>query len=92
MHTGHFIASRCAAIVLEETNVAPQCSRCNLYGSGEQRKFQIWMDYTFGPDEIDRLQSLKNGPVRQFTRDELVDLKLGYMERNRAAQKVMRDA
>ena len=88
MHTGHFIASRCNSIVLEENNVAPQCARCNLYGGGEQEKFTIWMRAVRGQDEIDRLRELKT-TVRKFNKEELVVLRIGYMNRLKRAKEVI---
>ena len=83
MHTGHFLASRRHSILLEEANVAPQCSRCNRYEGGAPQLFRQWMQQV-RPDEIERLEALKN-QTRQFTREELVDLRIGYKQRLKAA-------
>ena len=88
-HTGHFLASRAASIVLEETNVAPQCAYCNKTGNGEQARYEVWMRHVHGQDEIDRLRRLKN-TARQFTLDELVELRIGYMDRITAAKARMK--
>ena len=88
IHTGHFIASRRNSIVLEEMNVAPQCSRCNYFESGAASRFHLWME-AVRPDEIDRLTRLKTESV-SFTCPELVDLRIGYLQRIKAAVDTMK--
>lgn len=80
MHTGHFLASRRASIVLEEANVAPQCSRCNRYESGKPLEFRIWMR-AMRPDDIERLEHLKRNVIRKWSLEELVDLRIEYLDR-----------
>ncbi len=88
--TGHFLASRCASIVLEEANVAPQCAVCNMHGGGRPELFRKWMEVIRGMEAIERLEKLKCGPPRSFTRDELVDLRIGYAARLKAAVEKMK--
>ncbi len=85
MHTGHFLGSRCFSIVLEEENVAPQCSSCNRYHSGMPQEFKQWMEHARGEKVIDRLHKLK-ATTRHFTRDELVDLKIEFKRRLQEAE------
>lgn len=87
MHTGHFVASRRTSILLEEANVAPQCSSCNYYRSGAPTEFRLWMEMV-RPKDIDRLQQLKRESV-SFDRDELVDLWFEFSDRLKAAEKRM---
>lgn len=84
IHAGHFIGSRCNSILFEESNVAPQCSRCNVYMSGNPQPFRMWMEAVRGLPEIERLERLK-ATSRQFSRDELVDKRIGYQARLKAA-------
>ena len=84
MHCGHFLASRRNSIVLEEDNVAPQCSHCNYYASGVAAAFRHWMEQVRGIEVIERLERLKSD-IRKFSREELVDLRLGYLDRLKAA-------
>lgn len=87
MHAGHFIGSRCNSILYEEANVAPQCSRCNYYASGNPQPFRLWMEMV-RPDEIERLQRLR-GQSRSFSREELVDMRIGFQKRlNEAIQRM----
>lgn len=88
MHTGHFLASRRHSILFEEMNVAPQCSRCNRYESGAPERFRMWME-AVRPEHIERLERLKN-TVRQFTREELVEMLVSYRARLKAAERIMR--
>lgn len=89
IHTGHFLASRRASILLEEANVAPQCSGCNFFRSGAPSEFRIWMERVRGLSEIERLQRLKTQSV-SFSRDELVDMWFDFSERLKIAQERMK--
>lgn len=84
--TGHFVSSRKASIVLEETNVAPQCVSCNKFNYGMPEAYEKWMLATHGQDVIDRLRFLKT-TTRQFNHDELVGLRISYMDRLKEACK-----
>jgi len=75
IQTGHFLPSRCFSILYEEDNVAPQCIRCNNYEHGALDRFRLT-----------RLKATK----RQFTHEELVDMRIGYKARLEAAVKRMR--
>lgn len=88
LHTGHFLASRRNSILFEEENCAPQCSHCNYHRSGEQQLFRKWMLAVRGEATVERLERLKN-VVRKFTREELVDMRIGYAARLQAAEKRM---
>jgi hypothetical protein len=89
MHTGHFLASRRNSILFEEANVAPQCSRCNRYENGAPQRFRQWMLAVRGADIVERLERLK-ATTRQFTREELVDMRIEYAARLKAAEERMR--
>ena len=84
MHTGHFLGSRCFSILFDEENVAPQCSNCNRYRSGRPQEFRAWMIAVRGEDTIERLERLKP-TTRQFTRAELVDMRIEFNQRTREA-------
>ena len=83
IETGHFLASRCNSILFEEANVSPQCKICNRHRAGEQQLYRKWM-MTVRPEDIERLEKLKP-QSKQFTRDELVDMRIGYAARLNAA-------
>lgn len=85
MHTGHFLASRRNSILFEEDNVAPQCSGCNFYHSGSPQHFRQWMEYVRGHETIARLEQLKTQSV-SFDRETLVDMRISYQGRLKAAE------
>lgn len=90
MHTGHFLGSRCFSILFEEANVAAQCSRCNRYLGGAPQEFRRWMLEVRGEQAIERLEQLK-ATTRQFTREELVDMRIDYEARLKAAIERMKE-
>ena len=90
MHTGHFIGSRKFSILFEEDNVAPQCSSCNAYEGGAPHAFRLWMLEVRGRETIERLERLKN-TTRQFTREELVDMRIEYLARLKQAKQAMEE-
>lgn len=89
MHTGHFLASRCNSILFEEDNVECQCSHCNVYRGGEPQLFRMWMLAVRGEETVERLERLKH-ETRHFTREELVDMKIAFRARLKAAEERMR--
>jgi hypothetical protein len=80
MHTGHFLASRRNSILFDEMNVAPQCSSCNFYHSGNPQAFRKWMLEVRGLETVERLERLKTESV-SFDRETLVDMRIGYQAR-----------
>lgn len=88
MHTGHFLASRRNSILFQEDNVAPQCSSCNYYRSGAPQAFRLWMLKVRGKDVVERLEKLKTESV-SFTKEQLVDMRIDYAARLKAAEERM---
>jgi hypothetical protein len=88
IETGHFIASRRNSILFEETNVAPQCKLCNRHRGGEQQLYRKWMLAVRGPEAVERLERLKTEVV-SYTREQLVDMRIGYAARLKAAEERM---
>jgi hypothetical protein len=84
MQTGHFLPGRMFSILFEEDNVAPQCVSCNKYRGGAIEDYRLWMAEVRGVEVIERLTRLK-ATLRQFTREELVDMGLEYAARLKAA-------
>jgi len=89
MHTGHFLASRRNSILFEPDNAAPQCSRCNRYESGAPERFRLWMLREKGPHVIEWLEQLKR-QTRHYSREELVDMRIEFGARLKAAEKRIR--
>ena len=82
--TGHYIPSRVNSIVLDEDNVAPQCHYCNKVRHGNMEPYSRWMRHVRGQKTIDRLEVRARQSVT-FTKEELVKLRIIYMERIDAA-------
>lgn len=91
IETGHFLASRRNSILFEEDNVAPQCKVCNKHRGGEQQLYRKWMIAVRGLEVVERLERLKNEVV-SFTREQLVDMRIGYQRRLGAAEERMKGA
>lgn len=89
MHTGHFLASRRNSILLVELNTAPQCSNCNFYRDGAPSEFRIWMEAVRGVAIIEHIEALKRTSVT-FSRDELVDMRIEFSKRLKAAEQEMK--
>ncbi len=89
IETGHFLASRRNSILFEETNTAPQCKICNRHGGGEQQLYRRWMTMVRGVAEIERLEKLKT-VSRSFSHGELVDMRIGFAARLKAAEATMK--
>ncbi len=89
IESGHFLASRRFSILFEESNVHPQCKYCNRHLNGNHGLYEAWMRHVYGQEEIDRLQALKAG-TKTFTREELVDMRIGYAARLKAAEEKMK--
>lgn len=88
IETGHFLASRRASILFEPSNSHPQCKYCNRHLNGNHALYEQWMRHAYGQEEIDRLRKLKT-ETREFTREELVDMRLEYASRLKAAEERM---
>ncbi len=90
MQTGHFLGSRRNSILFKEMNVAPQCSMCNRYHDGAPQEYRQWMLEVRGKKVVKRLETLKH-VVREFKREELVDMRIEYAARLKAAIERMED-
>lgn len=88
MNCGHFLAGRSSSILLDESNVAPQCVHCNKHRGGAASEYRSWMIAIRGPEEVERLERLKHQPHR-FTHDELLDLWFVFTERLKKAERLM---
>lgn len=70
---GHFVAGRKNAILFEETNVHGQCYNCNITLKGNGALYWLYMEKTYGREEIDRLMAL-NKTTRQIKAWEFLEL------------------
>lgn len=88
LDSGHFLAGR-GSILFEETCVAPQCCGCNKYGDGKPQEYRRWMEFVYGIEEIERLEFMKRQPLSR-TRDQLVDMRIKFDKRLKAAELKMK--
>lgn len=89
LDTGHFVASRRNSILLLEENCAPQCKHCNRDHHGRPLEYRIWMEAVRGIEVVERLQRLKTESLT-FSRDDLVDMRIAFSARLKAAQERMK--
>lgn len=85
---GHFLSGR-GSILFEEDCVAPQCAGCNQHHGGRPLEFRKWMEAVRGLEVIERLELQKHQPMSR-TRDQLVDMRLSFNKRLKAAQAKMK--
>jgi hypothetical protein len=65
MQSGHWIPkAQGTAIYFEETNIHPQCYRCNINLGGNGPEYYSFMLRTYGQEEIDRLKALAKTTVK----------------------------
>jgi hypothetical protein len=85
MHAGHFVPSRCNAVLFDERGIHPQCVRCNTYLGGNQSAYARWMNENYGPEIVEELLAARL-QTKKFTRDELVEMRNLFRERIKAQQ------
>lgn len=78
---GHWISRRKAATALDKRNCHPQCVACNRFDSTGKSKhgYDAFMRECYGQEVMDELVRLSN-TSRQFTRDELAEMYVGFLE------------
>ena len=83
IQAGHFVDGRHGAILFDERGIFPQCVKCNLFLKGNKIPYTIFMLGTYGKPLVDELLSLGKGagPVRKWTRIELMELIETYKKR-----------
>ena len=80
LQAGHFIPGRMNSILFDERGVHPQCYNCNINLKGNPRKYDAFMERTYGSEVIAELDRLSGQP-RPFTHTELETMKAGYKKR-----------
>lgn len=89
LDSGHYVCGRGASYVLQETNCHPQCVLCNKHNYGQPERYRAYMLARYGIEEIERLEDLKRKVICQYTREEMVDLRIGFRARIKKARRVM---
>lgn len=76
---GHFISRSHKATILDEDNVHPQCPRCNI-NSGNIPGYFLHIVNRYGADAPSDLAA-RGREVKQWTREELADLRYSFRVR-----------
>lgn len=70
LQCGHFMSRRFQATRFSEMNTAPQCVACNMFRSGEQYKFSLFLEDYYGKGTAEQLRK-ESQEIHKFTREEL---------------------
>ena len=87
-HAGHYVPRRHSSTIFHPRNCHVQCAYCNDKLSGNMHVYRVFMRDRYGDEAVEELESLKQ-QVKQFTKDELVDLRRGYMARSKQILEMM---
>jgi hypothetical protein len=79
MQAGHFIDGRSASILFDEDLVHGQCSRCNLYKSGNKDAYTPIMIDRYGLERVQEMWRQKN-IIHRWTKEELNNIIQKYNE------------
>lgn len=71
LHAGHFQSRSKHSIRwdYELGNVMPQCPKCNIWESGQQYKFGVYLDQQFGDGRAALLEQMGNQIVKYTKQD-----------------------
>lgn len=74
-HAGHFVAGRGGNVLFEGKVTHPQCQKCNMFNSGEQGRYTLFMKRKYGytDEQIEELLNMRGVP-RKWTDTELEEL------------------
>jgi len=76
MQCGHFQSRKHLATRFDEVNCQVQCSGCNVFRYGEQYKFSVNLDNSFGENTAQNLEILSRQIIK-FSRVDY-DIKISY--------------
>ena len=89
-HGGHWIGRSKKAVIFDPRNCHPQCALCNKFGLGAVKaNYDEFMRRTYGQEVMDELKRLGN-TTKQWTKDELAELYVGYREEINEIEKTRR--
>jgi len=80
MQAGHFQSRAKYSVRWSETNVKPQCVRCNISNGGQQYTFGVRLDEVYGPGTAQGLVQ-KGNELRKYTTQEILDIADTYRKR-----------
>ena len=85
MQAGHFIDGRYNSVIFYERGVHVQCYACNIIYNGRKDEYFLYMEKSYGREEIDKQMRMKWENV-SFTRDQLEDMRKEFKRRADAAE------
>jgi hypothetical protein len=88
MQTGHFCSRKDRSVLFNEANVAVQCAGCNQ-PPGSPNEFRQWMLAVRGNDVVEALEYVARQSLTMI-RDELVDMRVQFITRTKAAIQSMK--
>lgn len=80
LQAGHFVDSRCNAILFEEDGVHAQCKQCNLFKSGAKDAYTPKMVSLYGQERVDELYALKH-TTKEYSVEDYESLASLYKEK-----------
>ena len=75
IQAGHFMSRKHYSTRWDERNVKPQCVGCNMFKSGEQYKFSLYLGEQLSEELLQ-----ESHKIRKFTSDELEEMVTHYTE------------
>lgn len=80
MQAGHFVGSRCNAVLFNEEVVRVQCPACNIFLHGNYHEYTLKMIDEVGRDQVEEYLALKHKVVK-ITLSELKEIYEEYKYR-----------
>jgi len=80
---GHYLkAELYTGLIFDETNVHKQCRKCNSFLGGNEVNYRKGLINRFGEDFVNNLEESANDKRQyKYTREELLNIKLEYLEK-----------
>ena len=86
INAGHFHSRRHTGTLWDERNCHPQCVYCNQFLSGNIQSYAQYMLETYSEQELVEL-SRKTKEEINYTLAELVEIRMGFMDRIKVQKK-----
>lgn len=80
LQAGHFVDSRCNAILFVEEIVNAQCVQCNFFKSGNKDRYTPKMVAIWGIDRVEEFQNLKN-IVKEYSIEDYLEIERIYKDK-----------
>ncbi len=80
LQAGHFVPSRCNAILFDDRGIHAQCWQCNCGKNGQWVEYEAFMLSKYGQKVIDEIKRNKT-LTKKFTAEELLQIIENYKEK-----------